>query len=167
MLKAEGLMIKDESRKNQAMPQPDSQTQSGPVKPPGPRGLEGSTTVKGAEVLVVVRLLGLLAAIYFSGENQAGSSRIKPNQSKSNQIKPNQTGGDGSAQWPVASGWWRKKAAEYRPVKPSQTESNLLGVGWIRIRIRIRIKKEGKGRQTIRRPGRHFSLALQGRGRKT
>jgi hypothetical protein len=32
---AEGLMIKDESRKNQAMPQPDSQTQSGPVKPAG------------------------------------------------------------------------------------------------------------------------------------
>jgi hypothetical protein len=34
-LKAEGLMIKDESRKNQVMSQPDSQTQSGPVKPAG------------------------------------------------------------------------------------------------------------------------------------
>jgi hypothetical protein len=49
---------------------------------PGPRGLEGSTTVKGTQVLVVVRLLGLLAGIYLSGENQTGSNRVKPGQTR-------------------------------------------------------------------------------------
>ena len=53
---------------------------------PGPRGLEGSTTVKGTQVLVVVRLLGLLAGIYLSGENQTGSNRVKPE--KEDQVWP-------------------------------------------------------------------------------
>jgi hypothetical protein len=46
---------------------------------------------------------------------------IKPNQTKSNL-----PGGMGvvSGQWPVASGWWRKRVGENCPVKPSQTQSN-------------------------------------------
>jgi hypothetical protein len=58
------------------------------------------------------------------------------NQGESNQIKPNQTcgvvgGGCGvdSGQWLVASVRWRKKPAESRPVKPSQTQSNRFDSG--------------------------------------
>ena len=55
---------------------------------------------------------------------------IKANQTKSNQIKPNQNcevGGDGSGQWPVDGGWWRKRPVDDSAVKLSQTESNHSG----------------------------------------
>jgi len=60
-----------------------------------------------------------------------GLARIKPNQGESSRIKPNQTKsnlllgwGDGSGQWTVDSGWWRKGVGEDCPVKPSQSQSN-------------------------------------------
>ena len=82
------------------------------------------------------------------GESQRGelaerSTRV--NQAKSSQIKVNQgksslRGWGGrevaSGQWLVASGWWRKRAAEHglvkpsrtvKPVDPNQAESSQLG----------------------------------------
>jgi hypothetical protein len=59
------------------------------------------------------------------GENQAESRLIKVNQGESSQIKPNQACEVGSP----GRNWtwrWRRRAAEYSPVKPafarSQTE---------------------------------------------
>ncbi len=55
---------------------------------------------------------------------QARAARsIKPNQTKSNLLGVGDGGSD-SGQWLAASGWWRKRPSEYRPVKPSQTQSN-------------------------------------------
>jgi hypothetical protein len=55
---------------------------------------------------------------------QARTTRsIKPNQTKSNLLGVGDGGSD-SGQWFLASGWWRKRPSEYRPVKPSQTQSN-------------------------------------------
>jgi hypothetical protein len=50
---------------------------------------------------------------------------VKAGQTGSNPVKP----GVGGWEWPVAIGWWRKSSAEYRPVKPGQSQSNPVKAG--------------------------------------
>ena len=123
MLKAEGLMIKDESRKNQAMPQPDSQTQSGPVKPAGAVWGGGFYNRERRTSSCGCATFGPSRGYVLGGPE---SSRIKPNQTKPNQIKPPEVGG---WKWSVVSGQWSVVGGERGgrktcTVKPSQSQSN-------------------------------------------
>jgi hypothetical protein len=131
-LKAEGLMIKDESRKNPAMPQPDSQTQSGPVKPAGAAWGGGFYNRERRRRSCGCAAFALSRLFPWPCENQAGSSRIKPNQTKSNQIKP-PAGRVGvvSGQWLVAKGGGGGLSGQTRsnPVKigDSQESEQIMG----------------------------------------
>jgi len=118
---AEGLMIKDESRKNQAMPQPDSQTQSGPVKPAGAAWAGGFYNRERRRSSCGCATFGPSRRYILFGRE---SSRIKPDQAKSKQIKPNQTKSNRRGwECSVASGQWMV-AKEGGGISPGQTESN-------------------------------------------
>jgi hypothetical protein len=68
----------------------------------------------------------------FTNAAPGGPNEIKPSQTVSDWIKPARGGGGcgvDSGQWLVAGGWWRKRPAESRAVKPSQTQSNRFDSG--------------------------------------
>jgi len=111
-------MIKDESRKKQAMPQPDSQTQSGPVKPRARRGVGWEWSVASG----------------WWQKRPAETNPVKPNQtSESNRVKPSQTeSNQGSLEIMIKIKIKiRSNDQELGRFRPGQTQSNRFDPGMI------------------------------------
>jgi hypothetical protein len=97
------------------------QTQSNQIKPSAGGQCIRRERAQNAQKVLWLWDFCLIAAMPLALRE---SRRIKANQTESNQIKPRR---GRSGQWTVGSGWWRKRGAEYGPVKPGQTgqtESN-------------------------------------------